>query len=115
MGAAGVVNCDQKVRYPNNMPQFQLSDFIRKENHARIMELFCTKSSAWACEKEWRALHAQAGTLFSYEREVGQSRFAFFFHHLDTTKPLVSPTGLLALPPETPVPEHLQNVDYEPP
>ncbi len=49
------------------------------------------------------------------EQKVGQNRFAFFFHYLDTTKPLVSPTGPLALPPETPVPEHLQTIEYEPP
>ena len=60
----------QKVRYTDNMPQFQLSDFIRNENHAKMLDLFCTKSSAWAYEREWRALHAQAGTLFSYEREA---------------------------------------------
>ncbi|UUO08236.1 DUF2971 domain-containing protein [Blastopirellula sp. J2-11] len=60
----------QKVHYANKLPQFQLSDFIRNENHAKLMDLFCTKSSAWAYEKEWRALHNEAGTLFSYEREA---------------------------------------------
>lgn len=59
-----------KVRYADTMPQFQLSDFIRNENHSQMMDMFCTKSSAWAYEKEWRALHAEAGTLFGYEREA---------------------------------------------
>ncbi len=49
------------------------------------------------------------------EREVGQNRFAFFFHYLDTTNPLLSPAGPLSLPPESPVPEHLQGIEYEPP
>jgi hypothetical protein len=49
------------------------------------------------------------------EREVGQNRSAFFFHYLDIAKPLVTPAGPLALPPETPVPEHLRSIEYEPP
>jgi len=49
------------------------------------------------------------------EREVGERRFAFFFHYLDTAKPLLSPVGELALPPESPVPEHLRGVEYEQP
>ncbi|MBL8800295.1 MAG: hypothetical protein JNM56_40820 [Planctomycetia bacterium] len=49
------------------------------------------------------------------EREIGENRFAFFFHCLDTTKPLKSPLGLLALPPESPAPEHLQGIEYEQP
>jgi hypothetical protein len=49
------------------------------------------------------------------ERQVGQNRFAFFFHYLDTAKPLLSPAGPLALLTESPVPRHLQGIEYEPP
>jgi hypothetical protein len=49
------------------------------------------------------------------ERQVGETRFAFFFHYLDTNKPLLSPVGPLALPPESPAPEHLQGIEYEQP
>src|SRR5262245_5209970 len=49
------------------------------------------------------------------EREVGENRFAFFFHYLDTAKPLLSPVGPLPLPPESPVPVRLQGVEYEQP
>ena len=49
------------------------------------------------------------------EREIGENRFAFFFHYLNMAKPLLSPVGPLALPPESPVPEHLQGIEYEPP
>ena len=49
------------------------------------------------------------------EREIGANRFAFFFHYLDTARPLLSPAGPLALPPESPVPEHLQGIEYERP
>ena len=47
------------------------------------------------------------------ERAVGEGRVAFFFHYLDTAKPLFSPVGALALPPESPVPEHLRGIKYE--
>jgi hypothetical protein len=49
------------------------------------------------------------------EQEVGKNRFAFFFHYLDTTKPLLSPVGPLALPTEWSVPEHLRSIEYEQP
>jgi hypothetical protein len=49
------------------------------------------------------------------ERQIGQNRCAFFFHYLDTAKPLLSPAGPLDLPPESPIPEHLQRIEYEPP
>jgi hypothetical protein len=49
------------------------------------------------------------------EREIGKNRFAFFFHYLDPEKPLLSPFGPLALPPESPASQHLQDVEYEQP
>lgn len=49
------------------------------------------------------------------ERELGDNRFAFFFHHLDLAQPLLSPVGPLALPAESPVPEHLRSIEYERP
>ena len=49
------------------------------------------------------------------ERELGANRFAFFFHYLDLSRPLLTPIGPLPLPPESPVPEHLQDIEYEQP
>lgn len=49
------------------------------------------------------------------EQEVGENRFAFFFHYLDTTRPLLSPVGPLPLPPVSPLPKHLQHIKYEQP
>lgn len=53
------------------------------------------------------------------EREIanqgGRVRYAFFFHFLDPSRPLLSPIGPLALPSETPVPDHLRDVHYEEP
>ncbi len=49
------------------------------------------------------------------ERALAGNRLAFFFHYLDTARPLLSPVGPLTLPPESPVPEHLQDIEYEQP
>jgi hypothetical protein len=49
------------------------------------------------------------------EREVGDGRFAFFFHDLDTSRPLLSSFGPLLLPPESQLPDHLRNVEYDSP
>jgi len=53
------------------------------------------------------------------ERELkssdGKSRFAFFFHHLDLEKALITSFGSVKLPPVTPVPSHLNEVEYEAP
>ena len=44
-----------------------------------------------------------------------ESRFAFFFHYLDLTKPLITPFGAVLVPEPTPVPKHLAQIQYEPP
>jgi hypothetical protein len=53
------------------------------------------------------------------ERELGRNsasiRFAFFFHYLDLTKPLLTPFGPVSLPGERPVPSHLRSLKYEQP
>jgi hypothetical protein len=43
------------------------------------------------------------------------SRWCFFFHYLDASRPLSSIAGPLSLPPETPMPPHLQFIRYEEP
>jgi hypothetical protein len=44
-----------------------------------------------------------------------RSRWAFFFHYLDLSKPLLTPMGPLELPTPTPLPEHLQQIAYDDP
>jgi hypothetical protein len=66
-----------------------------------------TQESPGQPRSNWQAVYD--------ERELGENRFAFFFHYLDTAKPLLSPFGPLSLPAETPIPEHLQGIEYEPP
>ena len=63
----------QRVEYTDEMPRFSIADFVRNENHDKLRRLFSTKSSDWAYEKEWRALHNAAGTVFTYERAALKS------------------------------------------
>jgi hypothetical protein len=46
---------------------------------------------------------------------TGDVRLAFFFHHLDFSKPLKTPFGDVALPGETTRPPRLSGLKYEPP
>jgi len=48
------------------------------------------------------------------EQEIGENRFVFFSHYLDTAKPLLTSVGPLELPPESPLPEHLHVIEYWP-
>ena len=47
--------------------------------------------------------------------DSAETRWAFFFHYLDPSRPLLTPNGPVELPPETPVPDHLANIRYESP
>jgi hypothetical protein len=59
-----------------------------------------------------------AGQLAPFPGPVrwdGDLRVAFFFHYLDGTRPLLSLCGPVALPPQSPLPERLGFIEYEPP
>jgi hypothetical protein len=53
------------------------------------------------------------------ERELGRAggrvRFAFFFHYLDPKKPLRTSFGAVNLARATPMPAHLDGIEYEAP
>jgi hypothetical protein len=44
-----------------------------------------------------------------------ESRWVFFFHYLDLSKPLLTPLGAIPLPPPTPRPAHLKDIEYQEP
>ena len=44
-----------------------------------------------------------------------KDRWAFFFHYLDLSRPLLTPAGRVAVPVPTPMPAHLADVEYESP
>lgn len=63
----------RKVKYSENMPKFNVISAFTEDNYDGIFDLFCTKSKSWEYEKEWRILHEEAGTLFTYKPDVLKS------------------------------------------
>ena len=57
----------RKVVYTDSMPQIDMVEFVVNKNYEQLLDLFCTKSSSWSYEEEWRAMHAEAGTVYTYE------------------------------------------------
>lgn len=61
----------RQVRYVDVMPQIDIFDCIVNKNYDKLLsDLFCTKSSVWKYEREWRAIHHVAGTLYTYDADV---------------------------------------------
>ena len=46
---------------------------------------------------------------------AGETRVAFIFHHLDVSRPLLTPLGRIPLPEASPLPDRLRVVEYEQP
>jgi hypothetical protein len=64
----------KKVQYVDHMPKINVVDFFLDKGSERIIDdLFCTKSSHWKYEREWRAIHSESGTLFTYEADALQA------------------------------------------
>lgn len=61
-----------KVQYSDRMPQFDPVPILRRgdSGDGGLMSMFLSKSLSWAYEKEWRALHQFAGTLYGYPPEA---------------------------------------------
>lgn len=57
----------RQVQYVDVVPQVDIADCIVNKNYDKLLDdLYCTKSNFWKYEKEWRAIHSEAGTLFGY-------------------------------------------------
>lgn len=57
----------RRVNYVDAMPQLSIPPLFIDRDATQIIDLYCTKAREWAYEREWRAIHSQAGTLFGYE------------------------------------------------
>jgi Protein of unknown function (DUF2971) len=61
----------RQVRYIDVIPQIDIVDCTVNKNYDKLLDdLYCTKSNSWSYEKEWRAIHSEAGTLFTYEPDA---------------------------------------------
>ena len=59
----------RQVNYENDLPAIGLAPLLIEHNFDFIQTLFCTKSESWAYEREWRAIHVEAGKNFGYPAE----------------------------------------------
>lgn len=59
----------RKVSYSTKMPLIEVATLLLKNDFEAVMDLLSTKSTSWAYEREWRVLHAVAGTTYHYPTE----------------------------------------------
>ena len=93
-------------RVPSDVP-VHLVELEVDGNPAEFDLSEITQEAPGLRRSDWQAIYE--------EQKTGENRIAFFFHFLDTGKPLLSSAGPLALPPESPIPGHLQGINYKPP
>jgi hypothetical protein len=55
-----------QVRYQPTLPALSIANVLLNQDFDPVRDLFCTKSDAWAYEREWRGLHNVAGTEYGY-------------------------------------------------
>ncbi len=70
-----------------------------------------TQEDASQPKTNWQVAYAEQ----LLDEGDGKARYAFFFHHLDLGKQLLTPFGPLALPNPKKVPRQLQSMPYEAP
>ncbi|TIH10721.1 DUF2971 domain-containing protein [Pseudomonas leptonychotis] len=71
-----------KVKYTRTMPKINAIKALLNDNFDEMLDLFCTKSKSWEYEKEWRCMHEQAGTLYTYEADALES--VYFWPDIDS-------------------------------
>lgn len=56
----------RKVKYSTEIPRIDPATLLLNDDFESVMDLFSTKSISWSYEREWRVLHAEAGTAFQH-------------------------------------------------
>ena len=65
-----------------------------------------TQESAGQPRSNWQVAYDETPL------DDAKTRWAFFFHYLDPSKPLFTPAGQRQLPAPTPLPAHLKHIQY---
>ena len=60
----------RQVKYSSSMPQFTLTRMLCDGDYEEVLDLYCTKAKEWEYEREWRGLHKQAGTAYTYDSKA---------------------------------------------
>lgn len=83
----------RKVRYVDSIPPLDVVSLtINQDPGSTVRDLYCTKSKWWEYEQEWRALHMNAGTVYTYEPKA---LIAIYFGH-DVEKHALEIVSLIA-------------------
>lgn len=65
----------RKVKYCSVMPRINMVSALLSDDFDQTLDMFCTKSESWKYEKEWRIIHSNVGTLFTYEASALKSLY----------------------------------------
>jgi hypothetical protein len=95
-----------KANEPVHLIEVEVSGDVSAFNFADI-----TQEQSGKPRENWQAAYDER----KLEATDGKARFAFFLHYLDLGMPLRTSFGAVALPSVTPVPMHLQAIEYEQP
>ncbi|MFQ1917034.1 DUF2971 domain-containing protein [Aeromonas veronii] len=60
----------KKVKYVNEFPKLNALSTYGINERSDVLDLYCTKSKSWKYEQEWRCIHNEAGTAYTYPREA---------------------------------------------
>ncbi|ADG66852.1 hypothetical protein Plim_1009 [Planctopirus limnophila DSM 3776] len=55
-----------RVTYGTDIPEVSVSRLMVDEDYQQVLDLFCRKSADWAYEREWRVIHKEVGTAYTY-------------------------------------------------
>ncbi|WP_254619259.1 DUF2971 domain-containing protein [Vibrio metschnikovii] len=59
-----------KVKYVDELPKLNALSTYGINDRSDVLELYCTKSTSWKYEREWRCIHNEAGMAYKYPREA---------------------------------------------
>ena len=60
----------RKVRYTDQMPEVEIGPMLCDDDFEQVLDLYCTKALDWQYEQEWRGIHNQAGTGYTYPTDA---------------------------------------------
>jgi hypothetical protein len=60
----------RKVRYTDQMPEVDIVPMLCDDDFEQVLDLYCTKALDWQYEQEWRVIHSQGGTSYTYPTDA---------------------------------------------
>jgi hypothetical protein len=83
--------------------------------HLIEVELSHAEGFDWGKVTQENPMQPRSNWQVAYDEQPldeDERRWAFFFHYLDPSRPLLTPDGPVNLPPPTPRPAHLNSIEY---